>query len=149
MPIRDALSAYAGPMPAACRADRQLPEPAFARLVDREMPRHDQMRVARHVDLCGRTTALLELVELSDQNLRIDDAAVADHAGLAAHDAARQRADLERLVTDDNCVSGVRTALVAAHDVRVLREQVDDLALAFVAPLRPDDDSRRHVPQSR
>src|SRR5207247_6872342 len=29
----------------------------------------------------------------------------------------------------------------------ILGEQVDDLALAFVTPLRPDDDGRRHVPR--
>ena len=41
---------------------------------------------------------------------------------------------------------GVGAALVAADEVGLLREQVDDLALALVAPLRPDDDGRGHVP---
>src|SRR5207247_2196903 len=34
-----------------------------------------------------------------------------------------------------------------ADEVRVLGEQVDDLALAFVTPLRPDDDGPRHGPK--
>ena len=143
------LVGVARPDPAPRRPDGEAAEAPLARLVDREMPRHDQMRVARDVDLGGRAAALLELVELADQHLGIDDAAVADHARLAAHDAARQRADLERLVADDDRVAGVRAALVAAHDVRVLREQVDDLPLAFVAPLRTDDDGRRHAPECR
>src|SRR4029079_8934733 len=63
---------------------------------------------------------------------------------LAAHDPARQRADLVRLAADDDRVPRGLPALVAAHDVGVLREQVDDLPLPFVAPLRPDDDGRRH-----
>ena len=45
----------------------------------------------------------------------------------------------ERLAARDDRVSGVGAALVAAHDVRVLGEQVDDLALPFVAPLCADD----------
>ena len=143
------LVGVAGPDAAARRADREAAEAVLARLVDREVPRHDQVRVARDVDLGGRAAAQLELVELADQDVGVDDAAVADHARLAAHDAARQRADLERLVADDDRVSGVRAALVAADDVRVLREQVDDLALPFVSPLRPDDDGRRHGEQSR
>ena len=102
------------------------------------------MRIARYVDLRGGATAAREFVELCDQHLGIDDAAVADHARLATHDAARQRTDLVRVVADDDRVPGVRSALVAADDVRVLREQVDDLSLPLVAPLRPDDDGRRH-----
>ena len=46
---------------------------------------------------------------------------------------------------DDDRVPGVRAALVAADEVGVLGEQVDDLALALVAPLRADDDGRRHA----
>ena len=139
------LVGVAGADPALRRADRKLAEPPLARLVDREVPRHDQVGVARYVDLVGRVAAALELVELGDQHLRVDDAAVADHARLAADDPARQRADLVRLVADDDRVAGVRAALVAADDVGVLGEQVDDLALPLVAPLRPDDDGRRHV----
>ena len=36
-------------------------------------------------------------------------------------------------------VAGVVAAVVAGHDLDLLREQVDDLALAFVAPLGADD----------
>ena len=40
-------------------------------------------------------------------------------------------------------------ALVAAHEVGLLGEQVDDLAFPLVAPLRPDDHGRGHVAHSR
>ena len=139
------LVGVAGADPALRRADRKLAEPPLARLVDREVPRHDQVGVARYVDLVGRVAAALELVELGDQHLRVDDAAVADQARLAADDPARQRADLVRLVADDDRVAGVRAALVAADDVGVLGEQVDDLALPLVAPLRAHDDGGGHV----
>jgi hypothetical protein len=80
------------------------------------------VRVPGDVDLVGGAAAPLELVELGDQHLGVDDAAVADHARLAADDAARQGADLVRLVAHDDGVVGVRAALVAADDVGVLGE---------------------------
>ena len=42
----------------------------------------------------------------------------------------------------------VRATLVAADEIGVLREQVDDLSLPLVAPLRADDDGRGHARQS-
>ena len=79
-----------------------------------------------------------------DEHLRIDDAAAAEDGDLAREDARRDLADLVRLAAEDDRVAGVRAALVAAHEVGILREQVDDLPLALVSPLRPDDDGRRH-----
>ena len=133
---------------AAGRADLELAEPALGGLVDRDVPRHDQVRVPGDDDDRRVDAARLELVELGDQHLGVDDAAGADHRDLAGDHAARRLADLERLVADDDRVPGVRPALVTADDIRTLREQVDDLALAFVSPLRADDDGRRHRSQS-
>ena len=48
------------------------------------------------------------------------------------------------LALADNRVSRVRTTLISTHDVRVSGEQIDDLALALVAPLGADDYGRRH-----
>ena len=132
------------PDAASRRADLQVAEPPLRRLVDRDVPRHDQVRVARDDDDRRVDAARGEVVELLEQHLRVDDAAGADHGGLARDDAARRLADLERLAAGDDRVPGVRAALVAAHDIRVLGEQVDDLALAFVTPLRPDDHGRGH-----
>jgi hypothetical protein len=41
-------------------------------------------------------------------------------------------------------VAGVVPTLVSGDHVAALGEQVDDLALALITPLRPDDDSERH-----
>src|SRR5207248_6011024 len=139
------LVGVAGADAALRGADREVAEPPLARLVDREVPRHDQVGVAREVDLVGWMASSFELVELGDQHLGIDDATVADDTRLAADDPARQGPDLVRLVTDDDRVAGVRAALIAADDVGVLGEQVDDLALPLVAPLRAHDDSGGHV----
>ena len=42
---------------------------------------------------------------------------------------------------DPHRVPGIRTAFPANHEIKVLRQQVDDLALAFVAPLEAADDA--------
>ena len=134
---------------AARRADLQVAEPPLARAVERDVPRHDQVRVAGDEDQPVRAvTARLEVVELLDQHGGIDDASRADRARNSRDDARRDCPDLVRLAADDDRVPGVRPALVAAHHIRALREQVDDLSLALVAPLRPDDDGRWHAPES-
>src|SRR5581483_2986860 len=131
--------------PAASRADLEPPEPPLARLVDGDVPGHDQMRVPGQANARRRDPALLELVELGHELLRVDHAAGADHALLARHDPRREVPELEGLPLDLDRVAGVRPALVAADEVRLLGEQVDDLALALVTPLRPDDDGRGHA----
>ena len=45
----------------------------------------------------------------------------------------------------DDGVPGVVAALVADDEIRLLRQEVRDLALAFVAPLGTDDGRHRHV----
>jgi hypothetical protein len=52
--------------------------------------------------------------------------------------------ELERLAVADDRVARVRAALVAADEFGALGEQVDDLALALVAPLRADDHGGGH-----
>ena len=143
------LVRVAGPDAALRRADLQLAESPLARLVDRDVPRHDQVRLAG--EMHGRRVESPRDSSSSTsvrKHLGIDDAARADHARLAAEHAARDLADLEGLAVDDDRVAGVRAALVAADEIGVLREQVDDLALPLVSPLRADDDCCRHATES-
>ena len=68
-----------------------------------------------------------------------------DHARHARRqDAAGQQRELVGLVADDDRVPGVRAALVADDEVVLAREEIDDLALGFVAPLQTDNASSRH-----
>jgi hypothetical protein len=41
-------------------------------------------------------------------------------------------------------VAGIGAALITRHDVRVLAQEIDDFALALIAPLGADDDIYRH-----
>jgi len=87
----------------------------------------------------------LQVVELLDEDLRVDYTPRPEHALLAPEDSRGHVPELVGLALGDDRVPGVRTALIAADDVGVLREQVDDLALALVAPLGAHDHGGRHV----
>jgi len=73
--------------------------------------------------------------DFGEQRFRIERNAVADHAALAAHDAARQQRELVRLPADDERVTGVVTAVIARDDIGPCRQPIHDPPLAFVAPL--------------
>src|SRR5262249_13834722 len=77
---------------------------------------------------------------LGEQRLRIDDHAVADDAGDAGEeDAGGHEPQDELRAVDVDGVPGVVAALVAGHDRELRRQQIDNLALAFVTPLRTED----------
>ena len=135
---------------AAGGADLEVAELPLARAVEGDVPRHDQVRVAgEEHEAGGDVAASLEVVELVDHHARVDDAAGADRATpCPATMPDGICADLVRLAVDDDCVPCVRPTLVAADEVGVLGEQVDDLALALVAPLRANDHGGRHVRHS-
>ena len=78
----------------------------------------------------------LQLVHFGEERRRVDDDAVADQAGDAGmQDARGNQVEHELLAADVDGVAGVVAALVAADDREVRGQQIDDLALAFVAPL--------------
>ena len=91
-----------------------------------------------------------ERLDLIQQRRRIDHHAVADHRLHARpQNAARNQLQDEFLLADEYGVAGVVPALIARHDVEVLREQVDDLPFALVSPLRAQDDDVSHVWNSK
>ena len=102
------------------------------------------MRVAGDAHPARVEAARLGVVEFADEDVRVDHAPGAEHALLAPEQAGRHVPELVGLAVGDDRVPRVGAALVADDDVRVLGEQVDDLALPLVAPLRPDDDGGGH-----
>ncbi|SPU77233.1 Uncharacterised protein [Brucella suis] len=76
--------------------------------------------------------------------VRIDHDAIADNAQLAAHEAGWQQRKLVADTVDDKRMTCVMTALVAHDHVGTLGQPVNDLSLALVAPLRPDDNHICH-----
>ncbi len=77
-----------------------------------------------------------QLVELREQRVRIDDDAVADDADDAGvQDAGRNQVQDELPAAHVDRVAGVVSALIARDDGKARRQQIDDLAFAFIAPL--------------
>ena len=64
-------------------------------------------------------------------------------------DAAGHQLQNEFFPVDDDGVPGIVAAGITGHDREIFRENVDDLAFAFVAPLRTDDDRSLTLLQSQ
>ena len=82
-----------------------------------------------------------QFVDLRKQGLDIQHNPIADRASYARmQNPARNLVEYERFVGDVHGVTGVCPALVANDPVRALGEDIHQLALAFISPLRADDD---------
>ena len=111
------------------------------------MQRQDQDRVFGDADIFGRHLDSLAAdgFHFVEQRPRIDNDAVADDRELLRpDDAGRQQVQLVRGAVDDQGVPGVVAALEANHHIGPFGQPIDDLALSFVAPLRPDDNYVGH-----
>ena len=115
--------------------------------VQQLVPREDDVRVVgdEQVRVILEEAALLEGVDLLDEHGGIQHHPVADDARLARMEDARGDQVQHRLLAPHHeRVPGVVAPLEAHHHLGVLREQVHDLALPLVSPLRSDDDHIRH-----
>ena len=104
------------------------------------MQRQDQRRVLGDAQIGRRDLdALLgELGDLVEQRTRIEHYAVTDDRQLSgAHHARRQQRQLVGGTVDDQRMAGIVAALKAHHDVGLLRQPINDLAFALVAPWGP------------
>jgi hypothetical protein len=109
--------------------------------------REDQRGIVRNAQALAvdRDALRPQFRRLLDEMPGVDDNAVADHRQLAApHDSGRQQAQLVDHAVDDERMPGVVAALKAHHDIGLLRQPIDDLALAFVAPLGADNHHAGH-----
>jgi hypothetical protein len=118
----------------------------FDRAVERHVVGKNQMRAVadqqvpvRHLD-----GLRAQPVHLFQQGARGHHHAVADHTGFArVRDAGGNQMQDELLIfpiaADDDGMAGVMAALIPRDNVEVRCDQVNDLAFAFVAPLRTDD----------
>ena len=133
----DALTGRAELLPAAL---------ALVESVDRDVPWHQEMRPVRDAQVAGADAVALEIRELFAEHLKIHDRAGADDAErVRIEDPRRHEMQLERAVLVHDGVAGVVATLEADDHVRLLRQEVRDLALALVTPLGPDDGGHWHV----
>jgi len=115
----------------------------FARLVQGDVVRHDQRR--SRGDLQARAhfhAGRFQLFDLFLQRGRGNHHAIADQAQrVVAQDAGRNQVQDGLLAVDDQGVAGVVAALETHDGTDFLGEQIDDLALAFIAPLGAENNN--------
>ena len=144
-PVRFAFDSYAGPMPREV-VPMFAPPSAFSRAPSRSacVGRMTWARSERQEVVADRDAGRAQRVDLGEKRARVDDEAVADHVHDArAADARRDETQREVLVAELHGVAGVVAALVAGDEVERRGDEIDDLALAFVAPLAADDGEGR------
>ena len=97
-----------------------------------------------------RDTLLAQAFDLGCERMRIEHDTVADDRKLVwPHDSGGQKRQLVHGAADDERVAGVMPALEPHDHVGLLRQPVDDLAFALVAPLGAHDNHIRHRPKPR
>ena len=95
--------------------------------------------------LADGDTGITQPRDLRDQRNGIDDNAVADDANFSTSQNSRgdQMQDVFESAMNHG-VPGIVPSLAAHDNIRRACENVDDLTLPFVAPLRTDQDCVRH-----
>ncbi len=109
--------------------------------IELAMQRQYQRGIFRHHQILGRDgdAQTFEPPDFVDERPRIHHHAIADDGKLARPDhAGRQQAQFVGDAVYHQRVAGIVAALEAHHHVGSRRQPVDDLALAFVAPLGAD-----------
>ena len=109
-------------------------------LVERAVVEHDHLGAGGNEETALRfDTGRPEGFDLLDEIDRVHHDAVADHANLAVvENAAGNEAKHALLAFRDDGMAGIRSALVAYDEIRLVGKNVDNLALAFISPLGTD-----------
>ena len=138
------------PDAAFCRSDFRFALRRLARAVEGAVVAEDEMcRVADEQIFSDLDFLRAQSLDLLDERDRINDDTVADDAlFLRAQNARRDQVQHIFFAAGDDCVARVVATLRADDDVRFFGEEVDDLALAFVAPLGTDENCVRHFWES-
>ena len=91
-------------------------------------------------------TLALQRVHLVDEHLRVDDNARANNrSDVLIHHATRQQMQGVALVTNDDGMASIGTAVVASHVIDAGTQQVRCFTLAFVSPLSSNNNNSCHM----
>ena len=133
------------PDPAAGGADLALAQLRLLHVVEHDVVGHDEMGLARDLQVGRGDTPALEIVDLLAKHGGIDDHPVADDGhDLGVEYAGGDQVEGELAALVLHGVTGVVAALIADHHVGLLAQQVGDLAFAFIAPLGAHHHENRH-----
>ena len=127
-------------------SDLPFAQRVFADPLHQAVIRQDEVGVAADDDLLvAEIDDLAERGQLVQEGPGVEHDAVADDAQRPGTEDAggdQVQDDLGPVAVDG--MAGVVAALVAGHGVEGGRQQVDDLALAFISPLGSEDDDVGH-----
>ena len=134
-----------GTDPAAGGAQLARAEEALGGAVQDPVVGGNDVGIGADAEAGGVLAAGGDLGDLAEEDLQVDDDAIADDGGHpGGQHAGRQEVEGEFLPVDDHRVAGVVPAVELDDVVDVLTELVSRLALSLVPPLGPDDDNGWH-----
>ncbi len=119
----------------------------FAGLIEFTVVGQDKVGGVANEEVGGRNGDVFgaESFDFAGQGDGVEDDAVADDAdGGGAEDAGGDEVEDVFGAADDDGVTGIVAALTADDDLGFLSEKIDDLALAFIAPLGAYEDGISH-----
>ena len=128
-------------------ADLTLTGSSLAQSIKLAVKRQDQSRVLGdpQVFAADRDSKLFNTRDLVSERPWVDHDAIADHGKLVlAHDTGGKQRELVGRTVDYQRMAGIVAALKAHHHIGALGKPIDNLALAFVAPLGADDHDVGH-----
>jgi hypothetical protein len=108
---------------------------------------HDEMRILAQGDtaLIDRSPESPELVKLFKKRPRREDNSIPDDAQFSWMEyAGGDEVKDDLFPAEIDRVAGVVPTLIAGDDIERGREEVDDLALAFISPLGAEDEQISH-----
>ena len=118
------------------RTDFALAARIIGELIHQAVIRQDELGTVADADAREVDAALCEAVHLLKHDLRVEGDTVADDAvRTLEEDTRRHQAQFIVYTIDDNGMAGIAAALEAHDCLSLLSEIVDNLALAFIAPL--------------
>ena len=123
-------------------ADLALAAQPFAGEIDGFVIGHDHVRLFADAQLfvVDEMPSRLERLNFLDENLRIDDHAIADHAKFVRVQGARGHQVQDGFITvDDEGVAGVIATLKAHDDIGFIGKEIDNFSFTFITPLGADD----------
>ena len=101
---------------------------------------HQKLNAVGNQNLRCRHALFLDAREFLHERGNVERDTVADDIGdILGEHTRRQEVQRKSAVVVDNRVTCVCTALEAHHNVRILREHIRNLSLAFIAPVGADN----------
>ena len=118
---------------------------AFRRTIEIDVVRHDDVSVTGNAQTIAGEAFALQHVHLFNENLRVDNATVADNRrDVIVHNARRNQMKRQLGIAVNNRVACVVSALITNNVIVVARNKVSDLAFALVAPLSAKENRAWH-----